>query len=55
MLPVSPEPDALSANSSSTEIGVSWAVITQFLPMMHSSATRAQSSSCLGAYAVRWR
>ena len=50
--PVSPEPDALEANSSSTGIGSSCAVITQFSPTTHSSAISLASSSPFGAYAV---
>ena len=50
--PVSPEPDALEANSSSTGIGSSCAVITQFSPTTHSSAISSASSSPFGAYAV---
>ena len=38
--PVSPEPDTRSANSSSTGIGSSWAVITQFSPTTHSSGVQ---------------
>ena len=47
--PVLPEPDTRSANSSSTGIGSSWAVTTQFSPTTHSSAISSPSSSSFGA------
>ena len=51
--PVGPEPDASSANSSSTATGRSWAVTTQFSAIRHSISVSSSDPFPPGAWIVR--